>query len=187
MSWDSYFEKTKANPPSAYLRQAITLFPSTHGKTALDLGSGGGRDSKLLLDSGFKVTAVDAAPMAVEYAPAGATFVRSSFEEFQFGRYDLINSSYSLPFIADSDFPAIWQQIVTALNPGGVFVGQLFGDRDHWNTADGRMNFHARPQVEKLINGLKIHMLKEEEGIRPTASGERKLWHIFHLIVQRKT
>jgi SAM-dependent methyltransferase len=158
--------------------------------TALDLGSGGGRDTHFLIQQGFIVTAVDAAPNANTYIADLKTddlnFVYSSFENFNFNQYDLINSSYSLPFVNQQDFPAVWQNIRTALKPSGLFVGELFGIHDPWNNFDGQMNFHTRQDIEQLLNGLKIHHLVEEENDRPTASGDRKHWHVFHIIAQKK-
>jgi SAM-dependent methyltransferase len=185
MSWDGYFNQTKNKAPSPFLQKAVTLLDHSADRAALDLGSGGGRDARLLIDKGFVVTCVDAAPIAVEYAPQDATFLQASFENFQFNHYDLINASYSLPFIDAPDFPEVWQRIINALNPNGFFVGELFGARDAWNNIDSRMNFHTRTEVENLLANLKIHTLDEEEGFRPTASGERKFWHVFHIIAQR--
>lgn len=185
--WQPYFEQTKNNPPSKYLTQAVQILGRTG--TALDLGSGGGRDTRFLIQQGFIVTAVDAAPDANTYIADLKTddlhFVYSAFENFSFDQYDLINSSYSLPFVKEADFPMLWQNIRSALNPGGIFVGELFGAHDSWNNFDGQMNFHTRQDVEQLLAGLKVHDLIEEEDERPTASGDRKHWHAFHIIAQK--
>ena len=48
------------------------------------------------------------------------------------------------------------------------------------------MTFHAREQVEALIDGLKVEMLLEDERDGATALGRPKHWHTFQ-IVARKT
>jgi hypothetical protein len=72
-----------------------------------------------------------------------------------------------------------------SLKPGGIFVGELFGTRDAWNTTDAGMNFHTRSEVENLLRNLHTKQLIEDENDRNTASGQRKHWHVFHIIAQR--
>jgi hypothetical protein len=58
VDWKEYFAQTKALPPSPLLQQAAR---SVRSKTsALDLGSGGLKDSRFLLECGFeRVVALD--------------------------------------------------------------------------------------------------------------------------------
>ncbi len=187
----TYFDKTKDNPPSTYLQQAIKFLPKANGPMALDMGSGGGRDTRFLVENGFKVTSVDAVAKAGEYIKmlqdmGRAVFIYSTFEDFAFHHYDLINASYSLPFVKAKDFPKVWQNIVNSLKPGGILVIDLFGTEDSWNEHDGKMNFHTKAEVQTLLNGLKIHTLDEVKNDGSTAQNDRKFWHVFHIIAQKK-
>jgi tellurite methyltransferase len=188
--WHNYFDQTKDKPPSKYLVQAVKLVGPQTYPAALDLGSGGGRDTRYLAQAGFAVTSVDAAPVAEDYLqPLNApniTFILSTFEDFSFKRYDLINASFSLPFLDRDKFMPVWQQIIQALNPNGIFVGELFGVLDSWNNNDNDMTFHTKDEIQSLLAGFHIHRLDEEQGDGTTLSRQPKHWDIFHVIAQKK-
>ena len=67
----------------------------------------------------------------------------------------------------------MWAGIRDALQPGGVFAGQLFGIRDSWaDTA--RMSFHDPEQVAKLLEGLEVLRLDETEWDGDALSGAKR-------------
>jgi hypothetical protein len=70
------------------------------------------------------------------------------------------------------------------LRPGGRFCGQLFGDRDGWSDED-EMTFLTRASLDELLDGLDIERLDEVEEDGPTAIGDTKHWHLFHLVVRK--
>ena len=76
----------------------------------------------------------------------------------------------------------MWARIRQALAPGGVFAGQLFGIRDSW-ADDPDLTFHARRQVEVLLDGLKILRLEEAERDGRAFSGP-KHWHTFDILAR---
>ena len=189
MNWSGYFEKTKGRKPADNLVRAVEELGGGEGKLALDLGCGAGRDSRYLSGHGFSVTAVDADESAGSYIGSipKVEFVHSRYEDFQFDQYDLINASYSLPFAGERHFDTVWQNIGHALKPGGVFVGDLFGDRDDWNTGKARLVFHSLDDVQKLVDGFEVLVIDEEESEGSTAKGETKQWHVFHILLRRST
>ncbi|MDB5266579.1 MAG: class SAM-dependent methyltransferase [Parcubacteria group bacterium] len=186
-NWEQYYEQTKETPPRPSLVNAVELVQDKH--EALDLGSGALNDTRYLLSVGFEhVTAVDKNPVSgevLEQLPAEkVTYEISSFEDFDFveGAYDLINAQYSLPFTSKGKFNDVIQSIIKSLKPGGVFVGQFFGDRDEWNVEGRDMTFQTKEEAESLLQGLKIAEFSEEEKDGKTAAGETKHWHVFHFI-----
>lgn len=184
-----YLEKTKNLPPSPLLAKAISLVQGRF--SALDLGSGGGKDTKFLLDQGFQVTAVDKDPQVTkilsgQHSHPKLTFENVTFDKFNFGKYDLINAHFSLPFNPRVSFSEVWRKTKESLNPGGVFVGQFFGPTDSWNTSSSDMNFHTRAQVRNLLIGLEIVQLSEENFDGTTTLGTPKHWHVFHVIARNK-
>ena len=187
--WKIYFENTKNQPPRPLLVKALS-FVKEKG-LALDLGSGALNDSIYLLNEGFKhVVALDKEPIALEIAnnlpPDRLEYIIESFETFRFPKesYDLINAQYSLPFINPTNFNETFKKIVESLKPGGIFTGQLFGDKDEWSK-NINMTFQKREEVEELLKGLNILSFEEEERDRPTAAKEMKHWHVFHFIVEK--
>jgi tellurite methyltransferase len=157
---------------------------------AVDLGSGAGRDTLELLRRGWHVVAVDAEPAAVELlrerAPAGAALeIRlGRFDEVEWGAADLVTSSFSLPFAAPPAFARAWARIRATLLPGGRFCGQLFGVHDGWASAPD-MTFHAREDVERLLEGLEVERLDEVDEDGRTSVGDPKHWHLFHVVARR--
>jgi hypothetical protein len=93
-----------------------------------------------------------------------------------------IYAGFSLPFCLPQAFPGTWARIRQALAPGGIFAGQLFGLRDSW-ADDPDMTFHARPEVEVLLDGLQILRLEETEHDGHAASGP-KHWHTFDILAR---
>lgn len=186
LNWADFVAATTGYAPWPLLKQAAGL--AGQPGHALDLGCGGGRDTRYLLAQGWSVTAVDGEPTAIAGLAAPASprlqLIQSAFEEFDYSpqAYDLINAQYALPFIAPPQLPPIFARIRRALRPGGVFTGQFFGLRDGWNTPGQAMTFLDRTQVEALLVGMELLALTEEDEVGPTALGSSKRWHVFHVI-----
>jgi SAM-dependent methyltransferase len=186
--WKRFVELTRDNPPWPLLTRAADLLPQK-GR-ALDLGAGGGRDTRYLLAQGFQVTAVDASPHSVaalsSVQAANLRVVQVAFEDFAFETYDLINAQYTLPFVVPRRFRRLFARLKGALNPGGVFAGQFFGTRDQWNTPGRRMTFLTREQAEAQLRDLELIEFSEEELDGHVADGSPKHWHTFNIIARRK-
>lgn len=187
--WEKYYQITKTNPPSPLLIKAVTLLP--HAGSALDLGSGAGRDTQFLLKKGFQVTAVDAEDSSKQILrklphQERLTIVQSRFEDFIPEQYDLINAAWTLPFIKKDSFDDVFARIKHALNSNGIFTGQLFGVHDEWNTPQSSMTFHTKEQIESLLSDMEILSLEEEDEDKTTADGTPKHWHVFHIIARKK-
>ena len=185
--WKDFYKYTRDRPPWPLLVQAVSLL--AHKERALDLGSGAGRDTRYLLEQGFQVTAVDSDAHAITIL---ATFpqerlriVQSSFVDFAFGTYDLINAHYALPFVAKSRFDEVVARVKQALQPGGIFVGQFFGIHDEWNTPGREMTFLTREEAEEALQGLEIVEFREEDLDSHVADGSPKHWHAFHIIARK--
>lgn len=189
VTWHNFFVGTKGISPRPLLVKALSF---VHRRDmALDFGAGALNDSMYLLSEGFrKVTAVDRLSVGAETIdklPADRfEYVISTFEDFKFPQdaYDLVNAQYSLPFIYPEAFDDVLKGIISSLKPGGIFAGQLFGDRDEWN-GHKRMLFHTRREAEKLLSDLTVLQFVEEEQDRLVAGGKTKHAHIFHFIVRK--
>lgn len=159
---------------------------------AVDLGCGSGRDTIAMLERGWSVLAVDAAPEAVEAlrgrddlpAAAGLEALVSRHEDLSLPRCHLVNAGFSLPLCPRESFFDVWSRIVQALRTGGRFSGQFFGERDSWS-GDPSMTHLSWPEVETCLCGLDREHVEEEEDDSVTPRGEAKHWHIFHLVVRK--
>lgn len=187
--WGRFYERTKNDPPSPLLVEALT-----HVKTrdsAIDIGAGGLKDTRYLLEEGFEVTVVDMEPLMAKAAAEIKTdkleAVVSSFADFDFGKdkYDIAAAMYALPFNPRDTFDSVFARIKESLITGGVFCGQLFGDRDAW-TPDPQMTFHDKAQAQALFSDMELLTFKETEKDGKTADGTPKHWHVFHFIARKK-
>jgi len=197
--WSRYYDAAKDGPPRETLLLALDLFEAAGVTTgaerrAVDLGCGEGRDTAELLRRGWRVLAIDAEREAVERlrarndldsgAAARLEARISSFEEAEWGRADLVNSSFALPFCPPDRFPALCERIPSSLRRGGRFSGQLFGDRDGW-AQDPALSFHRRADVEVMFQAFQVERFDEIEENGKTALGEPKHWHVFHIVARK--
>ncbi len=183
-----FYEITKEKPPSPLLVSGVKLVANRD--SALDLGCGAGRDTRYLLEQGFSVTAVDVEPQTESLIKAllnqdKVQYVNSSFSDFEFGKYDVVNAQWSLPFTPPETFDEVSTKVKSSINPGGVFTGQLFGVNDEWNTSGKRMKFHTREEALKVFEGMEIVEFREEDRDSTLANGTPKHWHIFHIIAKK--
>lgn len=186
--WAEYQRRTASGKPRPLLVEA---FSHVRGKdAALDLGAGALNDTQFLLDleNGFReITAIDITPQFKELAvPSNVqfTYMQKRLEEYQFptNHFDIISAQYILPFIPKDHFSNVWTSIHAALKTGGVFTGQLFGERDDWFGREG-MTFHTKNEVEKLTSEFESLVCNEREY---TEEGERKKhWHYFDFILKK--
>jgi tellurite methyltransferase len=187
IKWEDFYAITKDHPAWPMLVKATSYV--NHKGRALDLGSGAGRDTKYLLAQGFHVTAVDSSPHAIallaQLPQQNLRLVQSSFQDFDFETYDLVNAQFALPFNPKDTFHEVFTHMKNAINPGGVFVGQFFGIHDEWNTPDNPMTFHTQEQVEALFTDMRILEFKEVDEDGQFADGTPKHWHVFHIIAQK--
>lgn len=188
-----YYAATREGAPRKTLLAALDAAAPATG-FAIDLGCGTGRDTVELLRRGWRVLAVDAEPDAIaelrvrpEARDAGGRLETSvaRFEAIELPPADLINSSFALPVCPPEQFPALWQRIRAALNPGARIACQLFGPRDSWARRETPPTIHDRAAVDALLSGLAVEMLDEEEADTTTPRGQQKHWHIFHIIARR--
>ncbi len=191
-SWQEYFKKTKGQAPRELLVKALAYV--LRQDEALDLGASALNDTKYLLEEGFRhVTAVDKEPVAKEIALELRTdrfsYIISSFEDFEFpeDRYDIVNAQYALPFSSKKNFDSIFAKIKQSLVKDGIFVGQLFGERDERNTPSRSIIFQKKTEVEALLSDMEIIELFEQEKNDYTTLSLKPLHiHIFHIIARKQ-
>lgn len=192
--WKTYFDKTAGRPPRDTLLLALDVLGPGAGRIAVDLGCGAGRDAIELLRRGWVVFGVDAAEAAIEGLrrrpdlPPGAGLATclARFEDTTWpAPVMLVNASFSLPMAGPTQLAAVWQRIHDSLAPGGLFAGQLFGDRDSFAGREG-LACISEPQARAMLDGWDILQFREEETDSTTPFGEDKHWHLFHVVARRR-
>jgi SAM-dependent methyltransferase len=120
-------------------RQLVVEAAGLPAGTALDAGSGEGGDALWLAGRGWRVTAVDFSPVALQRGAAAARargladrveWVPADLEEWAPppGGFDLVTAHYL--HARWSDRTAVFQRLGAAVAPGGTLlvVGHLLGD-----------------------------------------------------------
>jgi SAM-dependent methyltransferase len=186
--WLRFFAAAGDDPRATLLEALARLEAEGRAPgTAVDLGAGTGRDTAELLRRGWRVVAVDAHPEAVARLRAlgdGVEVVQAAFDEAEWPDADLVNASFALPFAAPDAFARAWARIRASVVPGGRFCGQLFGPNDQWAPSPD-MSFQSRGEIERLLDGWVVERLDELDQDGQTAVGERKHWHLFHVVARR--
>ena len=138
-SYDELYRSAAAvwtgRPNGQLVREATDLPPGT----ALDAGAGEGGDALWLASRGWRVTAVDFSPVALERAAAKATELELAdriewrHEDLDGwappeGAFDLVTAHYLHSTWTDRE--ALFHRLAAAVAPGGTLlvVGHLMGD-----------------------------------------------------------
>lgn len=192
--WGAYYDAVEGKGPRETLIEALDLFEGApeSPRLAIDLGCGDGRDTVELLRRGWRVHAIDAEQEAFTRLFARAdlcgrdrlTIVVAPFHLVELPHAALVNASFALPFCPPEYFDALWAKILRAIEPGGRFAGQLFGDRDTWASLPDRTH-QSRDQVERLLAPFVIEGFREEERDGEDATGYAKHWHIYHIVARK--
>ncbi|WP_441247871.1 class I SAM-dependent methyltransferase [Kitasatospora sp. McL0602] len=137
-------------------------------RTALEIGAGTGKATRLFAEHGVTVTATepDAAMLAElkKAVPANVTTVRAAFEDLRPGEtYGLVYAAAALHWTCSEDR---WSRVAALLEPEGVFAS--FG---------GPVQL-ADPAVEESVRAARAPFLESDEMPSPdgTAPAEEMRW-----------
>jgi trans-aconitate methyltransferase len=195
-SWSDFYKALAGRPPRPLFIEAVAYSDdrpaTTVARWAVDLGCGDGTETLALLQAGWHVLAIDQQSEAIswvqskvppELRPRLQTRV-TAFEELHLPPVDFVYAGFSLPFCRPQHFVTLWTTIATALHPGGMLAGQLFGEHDSW-ASEPEMTFHTRTDVLTLLEPFEIKVLREVEEDGQALRGP-KHWHIFHIIARKR-
>lgn len=193
--WAAYYRHTLGREPRPLFTkgmaavQAAGVVPGQ----AVEIGFGDGTETLALLGTGWRVLAVDQAHQAEEVLRPrvpGSVAHRleariASAAGLELPPFDLLYAGYALSFLAPGDFRRFWTEVRARLRPGGFVVVNLFGVRDTW-AGDEFMTFVDRETVDRMLAGLQILVLDEEDADGSSFTGD-KHWHVFDIVARRPT
>lgn len=174
-SWEKYYQEHIKVPVRPLLLQALKKLQPSVG-IALDLGAGTGNETLYLLKQGWTIYAIDVQPSAIclieqrakkENIDTKLTAIQENFENIDWNtlpNFDLILASYSLPFVEPKTFASLWQHITNHLNPGGIFVLNLFTKdcKKFSSSLMQSMTLLTTDQVNELLKPFYIHYYKKD-------------------------
>lgn len=177
--------------PNKNVRELIELKRETGN--AIELGCGAGRDTKLLLENGWNVLAIDKEDVSNIITEKlnqeelnKFRFQKQEFESLELEATNLIVANFSLPFCGKNKFNEMWNKIKNSILLNGYFVGNFFGLNDEWAKVKQDMTFLSKEDVLNLFNEFEIISFKEIKKEMKTGLGKMKHWHIFDVIARKK-
>ncbi|MFF2076030.1 class I SAM-dependent methyltransferase [Kitasatospora sp. NPDC058162] len=117
------YERYRPGYP-AELFDLVAEYAGRPVRTALEIGAGTGKATRLFAGRGVAVTATEPDPAMLaelrRHAPAGVRTVRAAFEELPpDGPYDLVYAAAALHWTQPA---GRWERVAELLRPGGVFA-----------------------------------------------------------------
>lgn len=107
----------------------------------LDAGCGSGRDSKVFLEQGYKVSAFDASEKMVALASefTGLKVKQHTFAEMDYGaEFDVVWANASLLHVPYNHLPDAFERIINALKKHGIFYASFKVGESETTAEDGR-------------------------------------------------
>ncbi len=149
--------------PSPWIARFAALVPA--GGTVLDLACGGGRHSRLFLERGHPVTAMDR-DVAQARLAEGAELIAADLEDGS--PWPLAGRSFDAVVVTNYLWRPLFPAILAALKPGGALLYETFAAG---NEAFGRPanpdHLLKRGELLELAGGLTV--IAYEDGIRDRA------------------
>lgn len=171
--------------PSRELCRLLEQFDVAPSR-ALEFGCGTGTNATYLAGQGFRVTAVDIAPVAIEAARARAL---QAGVEATFHVADLLTPIDEQPFWEGVPFPLVFDRGVyhalrridverftdnvrRATAPDGLYI-VLAGNANESHEGEGPPRVHAAQLCDELSDGFHLVQLREFRFDSSTADGRR--------------
>lgn len=193
-AWAPFLEGTADRPPLRFFDRAMEFVGGNdgRGRLAIDLGCGGGAETRALLDRGWSVFATDRSPTAerllLDRVPPNArhrlTIAIGRFETVALPDADLVYAQMSLPFAGDG-FAEATDAAIAAVRPGGAFVGHFFGMDDDW-IANDDVTGVTRQWVEERFAAFDSVQIDEINEDGPFGlDSNTKHWHYYFVLAHR--
>ena len=168
-----------------------------HGKTALCVADGEGRNSVFLAQNGLQVTAFDYAPNAIEKAKTLAKekqvkidFNLSDLESWNWEaeRYDIVVAIF-IQFLSPDERSKMFKNFLNTLKPNGLLL--LHGytpNQIEFNTGGPktRENLYTESMLKTAFSNTEILHLKAYEKVIQEGTGHAGISALIDLVARKK-
>jgi SAM-dependent methyltransferase len=150
------YERFRLGYPDALVDEVLA-FAGRPVRTALEIGAGTGKATRVVADRGVAVTATDPdAAMLAElrrHVPAGTVTVRAAFEDLPLtDTYDLVYAAAALHWTTPE---GRWERVAALLEPRGTFAS--FGGPVH----------RADPDLDEAVRAARSPFLGDDDIAPP--------------------
>jgi SAM-dependent methyltransferase len=163
-------------PPNDFLMKTIRETPGVSGqaRSALDIGSGNGRNSIFLAREGYSVTAVDLSRIGLDLTKEKAVEEGLKIETVlsDINQFDLGVSRWDLVVLIDFPFPyqALLPKIARALKPGGLIIIEAVSVNEPQRRDQPMVFTHMRhSDLENPFRGFR--KVYDQEALWPSVWG----------------
>lgn len=199
MNYKNYYNHCLSQSCSTALTRALKLLQFEKTDRAVDLGSGVGNDAIELLKRGFHVTLVEQNEIAqdfflknlhrnkINFLRAFTSYFQKPFTEiveknfFEHQVFNLINASYSLPFLKVTHLTELLKYMTTKLVKGGVFVAQFFTE-NHIFVHKKKLDPYNVSQIIKLFGDYSSVSVKSVSEEKVLYNLESITWTSYEVI-----
>ena len=173
----AFFDRT-INADLTQLYDAFTKYLPDDAHI-LEIGCGSGRDAKAFIERGYRVTASDGSATMVKLAQAylGQEVLHLTFDQLAFdNEFDAIWANACLLHVPMAEMQSVFENLIKALNTGGIFYTSLKSGEGEIVADDGRtFTFFNETTIRELVAQfpmLEIIELTTTEDTRPDHKGE---------------
>ena len=151
--------------PSAWVRRFASLVPADQARGVLDIACGSGRHTKLFLDAGHHVVAVDRDTSGIKDLASSLHLKITKADLETAGGWPFANEEFAGVVVTNYLYRPILDDIVSAVAPGGALIYETF--------AAGNEQF-GRPRNPDFLlrEGELIDIVKERLTIVAYEHGE---------------
>lgn len=160
------YERYRPGYPDALVAEVLA-YAGRPVSTALEIGAGTGKATRVFADHGVQVTATDpdAAMLAelAEHVPESVRTLRAAFEELPLTTtYDLVYAAAALHWTRPD---GRWERVAALLEPGGV-VASFGSPRDL-----------SDPELEEAVRAARAPWLADDDVPPPDGTAEDSILH----------
>lgn len=138
--WNARYEKVLRSERTLvgepWIENWLHLVPRSTCRRAFDVGCGSGYNTRLLVEQGFEVTAIDVSEPALELCRHEAPRARIEWADVRKGlpfageHFELIVADLSLHYFPWDITAMVIREVANRLVPGGLFVGRFNSTSD---------------------------------------------------------